>query len=170
MVLPFQAHEVACHDVHEAQLPAVLIDVEVRHRPHDSASGVKDALLAHFVLGWSGMLVMFQPDQSHGFSFPSGACVPEHLYYHHLGTTVLEGPYSPECMEGSGTSALRSSPKFVRMLRIRTKGALRPGCHRSGRGLHFLCLVPQRTTGGEWFVTNDGIEHSSSRPLALGVR
>src|SRR5215213_7176696 len=100
MVLPFQAHEVACHDVHEAQLPAVLIDVEVRHRPHDSASGVKDALLAHFVLGWSGMLVMFQPDQSHGFSFPSGACVPEHLYYHHLGSTILEGPYSPECLEG----------------------------------------------------------------------
>jgi hypothetical protein len=24
--------------------------------------------------------------------------------------------------------------------------------------------------GGEWFVTNDGIEHSSSRPLAQGVR
>jgi hypothetical protein len=27
--------------------------------------------------------------------------------------------------------------------------------------------VPQ---GGEWFVTNDGTEHSSSRPLAAGVR
>src|SRR5215203_3899727 len=68
------------------------------------------------------------------------------------------------------TSPLRSSTKFVRMLMIRTNGALRPGCHRSGRGLHFLCLVPRRPTGGEWFVTNDGIEHSSSRPLALGVR
>jgi hypothetical protein len=50
MVLPFQTQEVARKDVHEAQLPAVLIDVEVRHCPHDTSSGVKDALLAHFVL------------------------------------------------------------------------------------------------------------------------
>ena len=51
MVLAFQTQEVTRTDVQEAQLPTALIDLEVRHCPHDSASGVKDALLAHFVLG-----------------------------------------------------------------------------------------------------------------------
>src|SRR5215210_3107789 len=100
MVLSFQTQEVARNDVQEAMLPTFLIDVEVCHCPHDSASGVKDALLAHFVLGCSGMLMQLQPDQSHGFSFPCGAYEPLHLYYHHLGSTVLEGPYSPKCVEG----------------------------------------------------------------------
>ena len=76
MVLSFQAQELAREDVQEAQLPAVLIDVEVRHRPYERIPRVKDALLAHFVLWWSGMLVPLQPDQSHGSSFPSGACGP----------------------------------------------------------------------------------------------
>src|SRR5215218_3930296 len=35
MVLSFQAQELAREDVQEAQLPAVLIDVEVRHRPYE---------------------------------------------------------------------------------------------------------------------------------------
>src|SRR5215208_2916206 len=54
MVLSFQTQEVARNDIQEAKLPTALIDVEVRHCPHDSASGVKDALLAHFVLGEAG--------------------------------------------------------------------------------------------------------------------
>src|SRR5215213_6008856 len=35
MVLSFQAQELAREDVQEAQLPAVLIDVEVRHRAYE---------------------------------------------------------------------------------------------------------------------------------------
>src|SRR5829696_2702394 len=95
MVLPFQAQEVARDDVHEAQLPAVLIDVEVRHRPHDTTPRVQDPLLAHFVLRWSGMLVPLQPDQGHRSSLLTGACSTWHLYYHHPGSMVQERPYSP---------------------------------------------------------------------------
>src|SRR5215213_5995139 len=100
MVLSFQTQELAREDVQEAQLPAVLIDVEVRHRPYERIPRVKDALLAHFVLWWSGMHVPLQPDQSHGSSFPNGgarALAPP--LSPHLGSTILEGPYSPECVE-----------------------------------------------------------------------
>src|SRR5919107_3913885 len=42
---------------------------------------------------------------------------PSTSTYHHLDTTLLEGHYSPECMEGKfsevPTSGLRSSEKFV---------------------------------------------------------
>jgi hypothetical protein len=33
-----------------------------------------------------------------------------------------------------------------------------------------LVTFSERTIGGEWFVTNDGLEHSSSKPLAASVR
>src|SRR3712207_6482492 len=132
MVLPFQAQEVAREDVQEAQLPAVLIDVEVRHHPHDTTSCVKDALLADFVAWWSGMLMQLQPDQGHGYSFLTGACEPCHLYYHRLNSTVLKGPHSPKCLERG--SVLKNSSSFSlgtrfrgRIRRFRSVLALFPG-------------------------------------------
>src|SRR5215217_7948682 len=62
------------------------------------------------------MLMQLQPDQSHGFSFLPGAYGPHHLYYHHFGTTVLEGLYSAvrgRSILGSWTSAFRGSRKFA---------------------------------------------------------
>src|SRR5215210_7152856 len=39
-----------------------------------------------------------------------------------------------------------------------------------GQDYTYLVEFLGRATGGEWFVTNEGAEHSSSRPLTAGVR
>src|SRR5215216_725398 len=104
MVLPFQTQEVAREDVHEAQLPAVLIDVEVRHYPHDPTPGVQDSLLADFVVRWSGMLMQLQPDQGHRPPFltePSGPRAP-----------LL----SPSWLDGSRPALFTQVPRSRRIL------------------------------------------------------
>src|SRR5687768_4307841 len=95
MVLSFQAQELAREDVHEAQLPAVRIDVEVRHRAYESIPRVKHALPAHFVLWWRGMFVPLQPDQGHGSSFPTGACGPSISIITISAQRFSKGPIHP---------------------------------------------------------------------------
>jgi hypothetical protein len=75
MLLP-QAQEPARDHIHEAQLPAV-IDVEVRHIADVARPGVKDALLAEFMVRGPGMLVPLQPDEVHGslLSIPAYALI-----------------------------------------------------------------------------------------------
>jgi hypothetical protein len=82
MMLLSQAQEPACDDVYEAQVP-VVIDVKVRHLTDVSNPGVKDTLLAQFVVRGTRMLMALQPNKVHG-NLPSIPIHPYHFYYQYL--------------------------------------------------------------------------------------
>jgi hypothetical protein len=65
VVLLPKAQEPAYFDIYELKVP-VFVYVEVIHLTAEAVSGVKDALLAEFVVRGTRMLVVLQPGQVHG--------------------------------------------------------------------------------------------------------
>src|SRR3712207_2082769 len=64
-MLPTQPQEPARDDVHEAQPPAVLLDVEVLHLTDVPRPGVEDALLSELLVRRGGVLVPGKPNEVH---------------------------------------------------------------------------------------------------------
>src|SRR5215213_11137807 len=64
-MLPTQPHEPSRDDVHEAQPPAVLLDVEVLHVTYVHRPGVEDVRHSNLSVRRGGMLVPGQPNEVH---------------------------------------------------------------------------------------------------------